>query len=187
VTEILGVLVSLGQIDNNLWQNKIIWCENLVNNLEIVYKKRGRKLPQKPILGDNNRITGTEIINDETGEIIPVTEMRQSKVEYSKVEYSKVDKKKDIKKKNKYAPSVTLTDDEYLKLVNAWGTQGTQDKIDALSLYKRSKGKRYKDDYATILSWDRKDRKDKVTKSNGIDTTDHSKFTIGKYGHMVER
>jgi len=177
VTEILGLLANLGKIDTELWQDKVIWCQSLVNNLEIVYKKRGRKLPQKPILGDNNRITGTEIINDETGEIIPVTEMRQSKV----------DKKKDIKKKNKYAPSVTLTDDEYLKLVNAWGTQGTQDKIDALSLYKRSKGKRYKDDYATILSWDRKDRKDKVTKSNGIDTTDHSKFTIGKYGHMVER
>ena len=40
------------------------------------------------------------------------------------------------------------------------------DKIDALSEYMRSKGKIYKDHYATILAWDRKNKKDKPEQQN---------------------
>ena len=72
-TEIINALVSLGKLDSELWEKrKIIWCENFVQRLEDVYKKRNRQLPIKPdinhiddnnigIFDNNNRITGTEI------------------------------------------------------------------------------------------------------------------------------
>jgi len=63
--------------------------------------------------------------------------------------------------KREYATDVTLTVEEYDKLIERFGEQKTKDKIETLSLYKRSKGKKYASDYATILNWDRRDEKDK--------------------------
>jgi len=84
-TEIMKILAKLGKIDPELWQKKIIWCEKLVFNLEDVYKKRGRKPPQRPCLVDNNNKTATEkpIIVPEIPIYIP--EIPQSKVKESKV------------------------------------------------------------------------------------------------------
>ncbi len=63
-------------------------------------------------------------------------------------------------KKKKYLfDNILLTEEEYRKLVDRFGEEGVKDKLDNLSLYKKSKGKRYASDYATILSWDRKDMK----------------------------
>ena len=56
-----------------------------------------------------------------------------------------------------YAPSVFMTEQEYEKLVDRFGEEGTIDRIERLSLYKNSKGKKYKCDYSTILSWARRD------------------------------
>jgi hypothetical protein len=56
--EILDVLSRLGNIDCELWtENKIIWCQNLVNNLSELYRNRRRELPKKPISTPNNAIT----------------------------------------------------------------------------------------------------------------------------------
>jgi len=70
-------------------------------------------------------------------------------------------KLKDIKGKKKYMDVVLLTEDEYKKLVDKFGENIAKDKIEALSLYIKSQGleKKYKDHYATILNWDRKDQK----------------------------
>lgn len=47
--EILEVLVSLGNIDADLWHEKrIIWCQNLIDNLADVWQKRKQKTPEKP-------------------------------------------------------------------------------------------------------------------------------------------
>ena len=64
-------------------------------------------------------------------------------------------------KKKIYAPTVTMTEEEYTKLVDKFGEPGTKDRIERLSLYKKSKGKQYKCDYSTILAWARKDEKEK--------------------------
>ncbi len=52
--------------------------------------------------------------------------------------------------------NVRLTDDEHQKLAMRFGG-GVDDRIERLSGYKKSKGKTYRDDYATILNWARRD------------------------------
>lgn len=59
-------------------------------------------------------------------------------------------------KKNKYADFVSLTLEEYEKLLEQFGEQGTTERIERLNLYKGSTGKKYKSDYLTILNWERK-------------------------------
>ena len=56
-------------------------------------------------------------------------------------------------KKYKYAEFVTLTRDEYMKLVEAHTEHGAKRMIEILSNYKGSKGKKYKSDYLAILNW----------------------------------
>lgn len=60
-----------------------------------------------------------------------------------------------------YAPAVSMTEEQHQKLLEKFGEQDTKDRIERLSLYKKSSGKRYKCDYSTILSWARKDEKEK--------------------------
>lgn len=72
-----------------------------------------------------------------------------------------VEKKKNIKKKGVYGEfeNVSLSKEEYKKLSDKFS--GTiQEKIEALSGYMKSKGKTYKDHYATILTWARKEDND---------------------------
>ena len=63
--------------------------------------------------------------------------------------------------KKKFLDFVLLTEEEYKKLVDKFGLNGTVDRIEALNNYLGSKGRRYKSHYFTILVWDEKDRKDK--------------------------
>jgi predicted nucleic acid-binding Zn ribbon protein len=55
--EIMNLLVEMQAIDGELWESKVIWCQNLVNNLADVYKNRRRELPQKPVITDIKPIT----------------------------------------------------------------------------------------------------------------------------------
>lgn len=63
--------------------------------------------------------------------------------------------------KNNYGSfnNVKLTEDQLQKLTKQFGKSEAEDKIESLSVYLASKGDKYKDHYATILSWDRKDKK----------------------------
>lgn len=66
------------------------------------------------------------------------------------------DKNEKNEKKNKYAEYVRLSVVEYEKLLDEFGEPGTADRIEKLNLYKGSTGKKYKSDYLTILSWEKK-------------------------------
>ncbi len=78
---ILSLLAKLGAIDLELWsEHQIIWCQNLVNNLSDVYKKRGRKPPVRPGSCDGNPCIP----------VVSEPETPQSKVKESKVNKSKV-------------------------------------------------------------------------------------------------
>jgi len=55
--EIMNLLVEMQAIDKDLWDSKLIWCQNLVNNLADVYKNRRREIPQIPISTNHNGIT----------------------------------------------------------------------------------------------------------------------------------
>ncbi len=55
--------------------------------------------------------------------------------------------------------NVKLTAEEKEKLVKRFGAQGATDWIEHLSLAKASKGYKSESDYATILSWERRDKR----------------------------
>ena len=52
-----------------------------------------------------------------------------------------------------YAEQVSMTEAEYTKLVDSYGTKGAKAAVDKLSNYKLSSGHEYKSDYRAILSW----------------------------------
>ena len=54
MSSILDTLCNLGAIDKDLWQEKKIWCQKLVNNLQPVYANRRRNIPEKPITTSRN-------------------------------------------------------------------------------------------------------------------------------------
>jgi predicted phage replisome organizer len=67
------------------------------------------------------------------------------------------DKKPSKPPKKKYADFVTMTEEEYEKLLADYGEAQAKDMIERLNEYKGSKGKKYKSDYLTCKSWFRKD------------------------------
>ncbi len=75
--EIMNLLVEMQAIDKELWGSKLIWCQNLVDNVADVYKNRRREIPQKPMITEHNAIP-TE----------------QTKVKETKVKETKVNKDK---------------------------------------------------------------------------------------------
>jgi hypothetical protein len=70
--------------------------------------------------------------------------------------------------KHSYAEFVKMTEDEHQKLIAKFGESETKDKIEALNLWKGSKGKTTASDYLTILNWDRRERKDKPQKPEAM-------------------
>lgn len=95
------------------------------------------------ITNDNKDITseGTDITKNNKG--------KEKKVKESKVN------------KIKYKDYVSMTSEQYEKLLEQFGESGTEERMENLNLYKGSTGKKYKDDYLTILAWERKNKKNK--------------------------
>jgi len=90
----------------------------------------------------------------------------------------KLKKLKNDKNKVKYHEFVFLTVKEYEKLIERFGKELTDEKIENLNNGIGSKGYKYKSHYHTILSWDRKDKKDdsKKTNTGEIDAINCSKY-----------
>jgi len=63
----------------------------------------------------------------------------------------------DIKRKHGSFQNVKLTDKEFEELGIKFGNDGRRLRIEKLSEYIASKGKKYRSHYATILTWNRKD------------------------------
>lgn len=85
VISILDMLSRLGFIDQELYNNKILWSDNLIENLEPVYEKRTSELPEKPISAPGIHAIHSKI---EPEKPIPGAEIPQSKVKRSKVKRS---------------------------------------------------------------------------------------------------
>jgi len=118
-------------------------------------KKRAASITEKRTLMRENYHKQKVLVSDaETRQKLGrnSAETPQSKVKES------IYKSKD---KKIYAPAVLMTQDEHKKLVERFGEKEASDRIERLSLYKMSTGKKYKCDYSTILNWARKDEKEK--------------------------
>ena len=79
------------------------------------------------------------------------------------IHYHKESKKKTIPIKQKMGEflNVFLTTEEYGKLIAKFGDTDTKERIERLSSGIASKGYKYKDHYATILNWARRDKEEK--------------------------
>lgn len=77
--------------------------------------------------------------------------------------------KNDKNDKKKYAEFVLLSDTEYQNLIQMFGELDTKEKIEALNLWKGSKGIKTSSDYYTILNWDKRKKSEKASKDgNGV-------------------
>jgi hypothetical protein len=100
------------------------------------------------------------------------------------------DKNKDkvlVKDKEKYADNVKMTSQEHLKLIGTYGKEQTEKMIEILNNYKNSSGKKYKSDYATILSWvvERYNKDNNGTKKHSSKRGGISDFSGDKPGITV--
>ena len=63
---ILQTLADVGAIDNELLEKKMIWCENFIKGVEIVYKSRKQEIPKKPVISEKHNIEGLGKIREQT-------------------------------------------------------------------------------------------------------------------------
>ena len=97
-------------------------------------------------------------------------------------------KKENIKKKYGENGNVKFTDEEYEK-VKAYFPKDYTERIQALDDYIQSKGKRYKDFFATLKTWARKDgyKPPSITEpqKEGYREIDTSQLSQEDYGKLV--
>lgn len=77
--EILDLLAKLEAIDPELWSKRVIWSENFVNGVSVVYRNRRVDIPTRPSF----------YIQKPDSADVSTSEKPQSRVEYSRAEYSK--------------------------------------------------------------------------------------------------
>ena len=63
--------------------------------------------------------------------------------------------------------NVLLTQDEKKKLIEKFGFSSAKERVENLSLFVESTGRKYKSHYATILAWDRRDNANKQITEKG--------------------
>ena len=61
--------------------------------------------------------------------------------------------------KHEIRPGIFLSSPEHERLIKQFGEAGADERIEKLSLYLLSTGKKYKSHYYTILNWERMDSK----------------------------
>lgn len=81
--EMLDLLAKLQAINAELWSAKIIWCQNFVDGIAVVYRNRRVSVPEMPVMADN-------YMSKPRCADVSTFENPQSRVEYSKEEKRRV-------------------------------------------------------------------------------------------------
>ncbi|GAH34199.1 unnamed protein product, partial [marine sediment metagenome] len=76
-----------------------------------------------------------------------------------------------------------ITQEEHQKLIDMFGEAGARDRVENLSLYIASRGDKYKNHYASILAWEKRDKREKTTPISN----DPDKYKKQKHGDLVAR
>jgi len=83
--EILNLLVELEAIDKKLWSEKIIWCQNFIDNIADVYKNRRIETPKKPSFY-RQKPTQTGVSTDRN----PQSKLKESKGNKTKEKFEEI-------------------------------------------------------------------------------------------------
>ena len=63
--KIMELLSKLEAIDKELWEKRrIIWCQNFIDNLKELYRRRNTDVPERPLLNNNRVNDGRNKVND---------------------------------------------------------------------------------------------------------------------------
>jgi len=118
--------------------NKVI--DELTNEVDVypIKIEQGNNKGNYQSNGDIHKTTNNKTIKTIKQEIIPETE---------------VSVKSNKKQKIKFSEFVSLTQEEYNKLIQEHSESATKRMIEILNNYKGSSGKKYKSDYLAILNW----------------------------------
>ncbi len=137
---ILSLLASIDAIDKELWEHKLIWCENLVKNVSEVYSNRKGLLPQKPYFLDGKLQQNIDNHNNNLVNVVnnPIssTDNTQTKVEETKVDKTKL-------KESRGKETTTLSFQEYIEqeLRKEFSDLNLEEELKKFNLY-WSEGKR---------------------------------------------
>ena len=91
---ILQTLADVGAIDSELLEKKMIWCENFIKGIDVVYRNRRQETPKKPVITRRNP----------TADVVSTPDNPQSIVEDTIVE----DSKEENKDRESQAPSMKI-------------------------------------------------------------------------------
>lgn len=86
--EILEILVKLNAIDRELWSKRIIWSQNFIDGIAVVYRNRRVDIPAKPSFY-KGKLRCVDVSTDNKPAV-----SRESRGEESIVDKEKVNKKK---------------------------------------------------------------------------------------------
>ncbi len=139
-------LIQGGNADEYILPETIASIGSEGDSAERVRRHREQKEKQKALQCNGNLLQSNSHVTNGNTEIELEKELKKEKEKEKK------------KEKKEYAKNVKMKPEQYQKLITRFGEAGTEDKIERLSLYKTSKGKKYSCDYSTILNWDRMDR-----------------------------
>ena len=176
--EIMNLLVEMGAIDKQLWEtNKIIWCQNFVDNVAEAYRNRKRDIPLKPLSTPNNQITTPDnplTTPDNTQTILDYTKLDKTKEESSLSIENIIELYKKMVGFREEESLDEKVEDDIKKTINIFPPEWVRDAIQE-AIRKR---KHWGYVIGILDNW----RREKKRKSQ-----DPGKYTKGKYGHLVRR
>ncbi len=133
---------------NSFKSPKVKTC--ITKELELIKTKRFKDFVIG-IISSNTSIDSLSIVYSESSGSGPQEEEEQE-------EEKEINNKKNIK--DKFLEFVLLTEDENIKLIEQFGLTKVDAMIQNLNDYLGSSGKKYKSHYHTLLTWERKNKKD---------------------------
>jgi hypothetical protein len=149
--EIINSAIEWDLFDKKLYDSYGILTSKRIQKtyIDASYRKKQVELYKEFLLSGINEYINRDnvVINSINDDINPQIKTNKTKLKETKTN-------KDIPTpKTKYADYVSLTEEEYQKLIIQYGEKNTKAFINKLNAYKGANGKKYKSDYLAILSW----------------------------------
>lgn len=156
---------------------EFFWSESLQRRMEIRNDKseKARKAAEARWgKSSSNKVSAKEEDKQSNSNADAMqTHSERNAIKEKKVKESKVKENK----KNIYAEFVSMTSEEYEKLIAEHGEPAVKKMIEVLDNYKGANGKKYKSDYRAILTW----VADKVKKEVGNETPKNISDDLEQY------